>query len=161
MYMLQRNAGGKGPELRVCQVIDVSDPQTVMGNPFETRLKVLVNDGKTEWRLEGLKGMMTIQELPEMGIVVSDSSEQMNAEIENMMKASKQALETMPYHKEVMAKGQQIKELLNPPSEKEVAQAQKIAKLEAGLEEVTTQMKATDGKIDEIVSLLTSMSGKK
>lgn len=160
MYLLQRNAGGKGPELKVCQVIDVGEPQTVMGNPFETRLKVLVNDGTGEWRLEGLKGMMTIQELPEMGIVVSDSKELMSTEVDNMMKASKQALDTMPYHKAVVENGAQIMETLNPPSEKEVAQAQKIARLEDGLNGVTEQIQKTDGKIDSIMRMLTAMNKK-
>ncbi len=65
-----------------------------------------------------------------------------------MLKNSKEALNSIPYHKEVLEKGEELLKELNPEFAKQKAQEEKISNLE-------TKVGGIESKLDNIANLLT------
>jgi hypothetical protein len=76
-------------------------------------------------------------------VVVSDSREAMSAEIEGMMRNSKQIIDSVPYHEKVLVSCDTMLRDLNPNFKKEKEQEEKMSALEGevtGIKETLTEM---------------------
>lgn len=80
--------------------------------------------------------------------VISDDRELISSEIQNMMKTSRDVLNSIPYHKKVIASGEDLLKELNPEFAKQKAQEEKIINLE-------TKVGGIENKLDDITNLLT------
>lgn len=80
-------------------------------------------------------------------VVVSDSKEAMSAEVESLLRNSKQILESVPYHERLITNCDGMLRELNPQFAKEKEQEEKIDALEQ-------RMGHIDGKLEKVLELL-------
>jgi ribosome-associated translation inhibitor RaiA len=80
-------------------------------------------------------------------VVVSESKEAMSAEVEAMLRASNNILESIPYHQKVISNCDIILRELNPQFAKEKEQEEKIGALEE-------RMGNIDDKLNKMFDLL-------
>ena len=79
--------------------------------------------------------------------IFTGSREAMLQAVDNMLQASKKALEQVPFHKSVIVESEKMIEVLNPQYAESKKQARTISDLEK-------RQAATDAKLDSILSIL-------
>lgn len=146
-YILEK---GDEMNLKIGQVVSVSNPQpkyNQFGNPntygvqpeMVVDVKIKVGDETVEF-----KQLNANASIANSGnVVVSDSREAMSAEIEGMMRNSKQIIESVPYHENVLVSCDAMLRDLNPNFKKEKEQEEKMSALEGevtGIKETLTEM---------------------
>lgn len=87
-------------------------------------------------------------------LVVSESREAMSAEVEAMLRHSKEVLDSKDYHEKVVTNCEQMLGVLNPQIAKEKAQEQRIGNLEA-------DMNGMKGTLSNIETMLQRALNKK
>lgn len=121
-----------------------------------TDIKVDVGGKSSEFKQ--LPSNMGIAFYDNGNTIISDDKESISSEIQNMIKNSKEVLDSIPYHEEVIAKGETLLKELNPEFAKQKEQEEKITNLE-------TKVGGIENKLDTITNLLTQAlndsSGKK
>ena len=83
-------------------------------------------------------------------LVISESKEAMSTEVDSMLSISKQILESVDYHKDVIDKCEQILKDLNPQFAKDKLQEEKINNLEeriGGVEDTLGDIKDMLSKV--------------
>ena len=83
-------------------------------------------------------------------LVISESKEAMSTEVDSMLSISKQILESVDYHKDVIDKCEQILKDLNPQFAKDKLQEEKINSLEeriGGVEDTLGDIKDMLSKV--------------
>lgn len=148
LYILE--SSDEGLSLKIGQVISVSNPTPKYSHfgttpAFGTQpemvvdVKVKVGDEEMEF-----KQLAATQSIANSGnVVVSDSREAMDAEVDGRMHTSKAHLDSVPYHEKVLNTGEFVKRELNPQFAKEKAQEEKIDALEGrmgGIEDTLSVM---------------------
>lgn len=125
------------PKLKIGSVVSVSQPMPKYNNTYvpghnytETVVDVVVKVNEEELKFEKLPSNLSIANFGQSGIVVSESKEAMIGEVESMLRNSKNILESVSYHKEVLASCDEIMKELNPQLAKEKEQEEKIIALE-------------------------------
>lgn len=133
-YILEK---GDNLNLKIGQVVSVSNPQPKYP-PFSTTptyttppemvvdIKVKVGEEILEFKQLGCN-----QSLANSGnVIVSDNKESMVAEVEGLLRTSKQIIESLPYHEKVVVSCDTILRELNPQFAKEKEQEEKISELQ-------------------------------
>lgn len=156
-YILDK---GEDVSLKVGQVVSVSNPQprySNFGNPtygaqpdMVVDVKVKVADEVMEFKQ--LNANINIANSGNM--VVSDSKEAMSAEVEGLMRSSKQIIDSISYHEKVVASCDAMLRELNPQFAKEKEQEEKIGALEE-------RMGNIDDKLSAMFDLLSDTLGKR
>lgn len=156
-YILDK---GEDVSLKVGQVVSVSNPQprySNFGNPtygaqpdMVVDVKVKVADEVMEFKQ--LNASINIANSGNM--VVSDSKEAMSAEVEGLMRSSKQIIDSISYHEKVVASCDSMLRELNPQFAKEKEQEEKIGALEE-------RMGNIDDKLSAMFDLLSDTLGKR
>ena len=144
--------------LKIGQVVSVSNPQpkyNQFGTPNygaqpEMVVDVKVKVGEEVMEFKQLGANMNIANSG--NVVVSDSKEAMSAEVEGMMRNSKQIIESIPYHEKVIISCDAMLRDLNPAFAKEKEQEEKMSMLEGEV----TGIKETLG---EMMNMLSSALG--
>lgn len=149
-YVLDK---GENPNLRVGQVVSVSNPQTkypafnngFTPQPMETvvDVKVKLNDEEADFKQLPANGQIA----NDKNLVVSDNKDAMSAEVDAMLRQSKAILESVDYHKRVVESCEGMLQQLNPQIAKEKEQTEKINKLEG-------KVSGIEGKIDKMMGWL-------
>ena len=155
-YVLDK---GENPNLRVGQVVSVSNPQTkypAFNNgfnpqPMETVVDVKVKLGDEEVDFKQLPANGQIAN--DKNLVVSDNKDAMSAEVDAMLRQSKAILESVDYHKRVVDSCEGMLQQLNPQIAKEKEQTEKISKLEG-------KVSGIEGKIDKMMGWLQQTMSK-
>lgn len=144
------------PKLKIGSVVSVSQPTPKYNNSFipnqqygETVVDVVVKVGDEELKFEKLPSNLSIANFGQSGIVVSESKEAMNTEVEGMLRTSKQIIESIPYHEKVVATCDVMLRDLNPTFKKEKEQEEKIGLLE----QKVTGMEGTLSDIREMLNI--------
>lgn len=149
-YVLQK---GENPELKMGQVVSVSNPQPkygqyvpgqTYGQNMETVVDVSVKVGEETIDFKQLPANLSIANFGANGVVVSESREAMNAEVESMLRISRGVIESVPYHEKVISSCDAMLRELNPQLAKEKEQEEKIGVLEqkvSGVENTLTDIK--------------------
>lgn len=121
-----------------------------------TDIKVDVGGKSSEFKQ--LPSNMGIAFYDNGNTIISDDKESISSEIQNMIKNSKEVLDSIPYHEEVITNGETLLKELNPEFAKQKEQEEKITNLE-------TKVGGIENKLDTITNLLTQAlndsSGKK
>ena len=149
-YVLEKNDDIK---LKVGQVVNVSNPQpkysqfqtSMPYNQQEMVVDVKVKLGDETVEFKQLPATLSISD--NNSVVVSESKEAMSAEVEAMLRASNNILESIPYHQKVIANCDIILRELNPQFAKEKEQEEKIGALEE-------RMGNIDDKLNKMFDLL-------
>ena len=155
-YVLDK---GENPNLKIGQVISVSNPQTrypsfnngFTPQPMETvvDVKVKLNDEEVDFKQLPANGQIA----NDKNLVVSDNKEAMSAEVDAMLRQSKAILESVDYHERVVKSCEGMLLQLNPHIAKEKEQAEKISKLEG-------KVSGMEGKLDKMMGLLEQVANK-
>lgn len=149
------------PKLKIGSVVSVSQPMPKYNNTYvpghnytETVVDVVVKVNEEELKFEKLPSNLSIANFGQSGIVVSESKEAMNGEVESMLRNSKNIIESVPYHKDVLIACDEMMKELNPQLAKEKEQEQKIAMLE-------NRMGGMESTLQDIHKLLNSALNNK
>lgn len=145
-YILEKE---NGLSLKIGQVVSVSNPQPVFGQPYgsEQFVDVVVKvDGQT-MEFKKLPAQLSIADSGKGGVVVSDNKEMMNTEVESMMQSSRQLLDKVDYHKKVVQDCNDILKALNPTLAKEQERDEDIVKLKS-------KIGGLEDKMDKILNIL-------
>ena len=150
---------GENPNLRIGQVVSVSNPQTrypsfnngFTPQPMETVVDVKVKLGDDEVDFKKLPANGQIAN--DKNLVVSDNKEAMSAEVDAMLRQSKAILESVDYHERVVKSCEGMLQQLNPQIAKEKEQTEKINKLEG-------KVSGIEGKIDKMMGWLQQTMSK-
>lgn len=155
-YVLDK---GENPNLRVGQVVSVSNPQTkypafnngFTPQPMETvvDVKVKLNDEEVDFKQLPANGQIA----NDKNLVVSDNKDAMSAEVDAMLRQSKAILESVDYHNRVVESCEGMLQQLNPQIAKEKEQTEKISKLEG-------KVSGIEGKIDKMMGWLQQTMSK-
>lgn len=156
LYVLDK---GENPNLRIGQVISVSNPQTkyptfnngFTPQPMETVVDVRVKLGDEEVDFKQLPANGQIAN--DKNLVVSDNKDAMSAEVDAMLRQSKAILESVDYNKRVVESCEGMLQQLNPQIAKEKEQTEKINKLEG-------KVSGIEGKIDKMMGWLQQTMSK-
>ena len=155
-YVLDK---GENPNLRIGQVVSVSNPQTkypafnngFTPQPMETvvDVKVKLDDEEVDFKQLPANGQIA----NDKNLVVSDNKDAMSAEVDAMLRQSKTVLESVDYHKRVVDSCEGMLQQLNPQIAKEKEQTEKINKLEG-------KVSGIEGKIDKMMGWLQQTMSK-
>ena len=155
-YVLDK---GENPNLRIGQVVSVSNPQTkyptfnngFTPQPMETvvDVKVKINDEEVDFKQLPANGQIA----NDKNLVVSDNRDAMSAEVDAMLRQSKAILESVDYNKRVVESCEGMLQQLNPQIAKEKEQTEKINKLEG-------KVSGIEGKIDKMMGWLQQTMSK-
>ena len=157
-YVLEK---GEDLKLKVGQVESVSNPQPkynqyITSQPFsqpETTVDVKVKIGDEVVDFKQLPSNLSIANFGQNGVVVSESKEAMSAEVESMLRTSRNIIESLPYHERVIQSCDAILRELNPQFAKEKAQEEKIGMLEE-------RMGGIEGTLNDMMGMLSKALGK-
>lgn len=155
-YVLDK---GENPNLRIGQVVSVSNPQTKYPSfnngftpqPMETVVDVKVKLGDEEVDFKQLPANGQIAN--DKNLVVSDNKDAMSAEVDAMLRQSRAILESVDYNKRVVESCEGMLQHLNPQIAKEKEQTEKINKLEG-------KVSGIEGKIDKMMGWLQQTMSK-
>ncbi len=155
-YVLDK---GENPNLRIGQVVSVSNPQTkyptfnngFTPQPMETVVDVKVKLGDEEVDFKQLPANGQIAN--DKNLVVSENKDAMSAEVDAMLRQSKEILESVDYNKRVVESCEGMLQQLNPQIAKEKEQTEKINKLEG-------KVSGIEGKIDKMMGWLQQTMSK-
>ena len=155
LYVLEKTANGA--KLRIAQVDTISNPTPRYGQMAQygggTDMVVDVRARVGEEAME-LKQLSSAQSIANSGaMVISDSKEVMSAEVDTLMRTSKQVLESITYHEKVLADCEAMMRELNPQLAKEKEQEEKIDALES-------KMGNIEGTLNKIQTMLVNLSTK-
>lgn len=151
-YILEKE---NGLNLKIGQVVSVSNPQPVFGQPYgsEQYVDIVVKvDGQT-MEFKKLPATLSIADSGKGGVVVSDNKEVMNNEVESMLQSSQQLLDKVDYHQKVVTDCNNILKVLNPSLAKEQERDEDINKLKS-------KIGGLEDKMDKILTILSQDGAK-
>lgn len=151
LYILNK---GENPSLTVGQVLNVTPPRPkvntqFMPNPMQMEQVIDINvkvgdDTKT---FSGVNTALSIVDTGANNYVISDDKQAITNEIEAFGTLSQNALNSVPYHKKVVAACKQMMLELNPNLQKEAERDSEISKMKGEM----TEMRQT---ISDLANLL-------
>lgn len=159
-YVLEKkNVQDEGEKicLKIGQVVSVSNPQpkyptTYQFNPQGMDMTVNVSVKFPNEQIE-------FKELPANGqianfenLVVSESREAIDSEVDALFRTSKDVVDSEPYHKQVMKDCNKIRSILNPQIAKDKQQEEDIKALK-------NEMSGVKGTLSDIQSMLSKALG--
>ena len=117
-------------------IIETVSPQrsrtgSFYGQPMDMIVDIRVNIDGTSQEFKNIPASLSIAN--DGNIVISETKEAMSTEVDSMLSISKQILESIDYHKDVIEKSEQILKDLNPQFAKDKLQEEKINSLESRL----------------------------
>ena len=115
-------------------IIETVSPQrsrtgSFYGQPMDMIVDIRVNIDGTSQEFKNIPASLSIAN--DGNIVISETKEAMSTEVDSMLSISKQILESIDYHKDVIEKCEQILKDLNPQFAKDKFQEEKINSLES------------------------------
>lgn len=150
IYVLEKKHGdGERLSLRIGQVLAVSNPQPKYQQNYqlgaqgmETTVDITVKFQDEQMEFKQLPSTAQIANCGDL--VVSESHDAIDAEVQAMYRTSKEIVESEAYHRQMMEDCIKIRSILNPQIAKEREQAEKITKLESkvsGMEDTLSDIK--------------------
>ena len=140
LYILNK---GEEPSLKVGQVLSVTPPRPkvntqFMPNPMQMEqvIDITVKVGDDTKTFSGVNTALSIVDTGANNYVISDDKQAITNEIEAFGTLSQNALNSIPYHKRVVAACKQMMMELNPSMQKEADRDAKIGNLERELAEM-------------------------
>ena len=130
IYILDK----KGAPVLKKGIIETVSPQrsrtgSFYGQPMDMIVDIRVNIDGTSQEFKNIPANLSIAN--DGNIVISETKEAMSTEVDSMLSISKQILESVDYHKDVIEKCEQILKDLNPQFAKDKLQEEKINSLES------------------------------
>lgn len=156
-YILEK---GENAKVKIGQVESVSNPTpkyntsfTPSYNPVEMVVDVKVRLDDESLEFKQLPSNMSIYNYNQNGVVVSDSKEAINSEIEAMLKNSQKHIDDTPYHERNVENCKEMLKMLNPQFAKEEEQQKRIGDIES-------KMNSIESSINRIQDMLMGFANK-
>lgn len=147
-YILEKE---NEPKLKIGQVISVSNPQSIYGQPYgqstDSFVDITVKVDNEIMEFKKLPASASIADSGQNGVIVSDNKEVMNNEVESMLQSSESTLDKIGYHKKVVENCNQILRMLNPRLAKEKERDEDITNLK-------NKIGGLEDKMDRILGIL-------
>ena len=149
-YILEK---GESPKLRVGYVVSVSTPQPKYNTNYqhfgnmESTVDITVKIGDEQQEFKQVPSSLSIASFNTNNVVISETKEAMSQEVESILKASKQIIESIPYHEKAIVACEDMLKELNPQFAKQKDQEEKINNLE-------TKVGGIESKLDDICTML-------
>ena len=123
----------KGSPVLKKGIIESVSPQrsksgSFYGQPLDMVVDIVVNVDGSKEEFKNIPASLNIAN--DGNLVISESKEAMSTEVDSMLSISKQILESVDYHKEVIDRCEYILKDLNPQFAKDKLQEEKINSLE-------------------------------
>lgn len=146
LYILNK----KERNLTIGEVAEVSAPTQQFGTTYQNGflappksfVDISVNVNGEIINLQGLPADVTIADFGGTGMVVSESRDQMNSELDAFEATSAKALSEEEMHRDIVAKCKEMRAILNPQIAKEVKQAKEIEGIKAEITEIKSLLQA-------------------
>ena len=162
IYVLEKKQGdGERLSLRIGQVLSVSNPQPkyqpnyhLGAQGMETTVDITVKFQDEQMEFKQLPSTAQIANCGDL--VLSESHDAIDAEVQAMYRTSKEIVESESYHRQMMEDCIKIRSILNPQIAKEREQAEKITKLESkvsGMEDTLSDIKGMLSKALSVKSV--------
>lgn len=150
IYVLEKKHGdGERLSMKIGQVLSVSNPQPKYQQNYqlgaqgmETTVDITVKFQDEQMEFKQLPSTAQIANCGDL--VLSESHDAIDAEVQAMYRTSKEIVESEAYHRQMMEDCIKIRSILNPQIAKEREQAEKITKLESkvsGMEDTLSDIK--------------------
>lgn len=156
IYLLHRNEA----KVEIGEVVGVSMPQPMFSHSYQSG-QYLPPKNVVDIQVSINGNMINLQKLPadatiadDNGMVVSESRDAILTEIDILKKNSQKMLESMDYHKDIVAKCNALCAELNPHLKKEAEQAKEMNVLKDQVSNLRDDMV-------DIKSMLTKVLNKK
>lgn len=140
IYILNK---GENPSLNIGQVLNVTAPRAKVGSQFmpnpmqvEQVVDINVKVGEDTKTFSNVSTHLSVVDTGAGGYVISDDKSAITNEVEAFGTNSQNALNSIPYHKKVVAACKQMMVDLNPSLQKEAERDTKISNLEKELAEI-------------------------
>lgn len=148
LYILDKS---NKPTLKIGQVVSTSSPNYFNNiNPY-IDVTVIIDGSNAEIKKLPANLSITTSE-SDSNLVVSESRELMCTEVENMIKNSKQIVESIDYHKSVIESGEEMLAKLNPNIAKQKEQENRISNLETSVGDVKSDVKDIKTMLSELLN---------
>lgn len=139
LYILDKS---NTPRLYTGQIVSTSSTQPMFNNPLSSTVDIFVKvDGK-DMEFKQIPSNLSIANSGNM--VIAENRDAMCQEVENMLRSSRQIIESVPYHNDIISSCDEMLKVLNPQFAKEKAQEEKIGLLEnkvSGMENTLSDIK--------------------
>lgn len=122
---------GDDIQFKTGHVQTVSVPQPVFGQPFgspNSTIDIVASIEGDTAKFNGIPANLSVANLG--NVVICDTREAMDAEVENLQRESERIVESTEYHRKRAKRCTEIRKELNPQFEKEKKQEERIMKLE-------------------------------
>ena len=136
--------GGENPGLKIGIVQSKTEPQPKFGQPAysltpETTIDIVVKyDDGTSSEFKQVPSQMSIANFGQ--VVIAETKELMNSEVDAWITASRNAMSQIPYHQKVLEVGEKIQCQLNPQLAREKETVGRVEKLEKKLDNIETML---------------------
>ena len=145
VYILEK---GSPAVLKIGQVVTSTSPVTTYPYLQQNTVDIVVKVDDSTQEFKQLPSQLSIANYNNGNTIVSESRDLMCQEVETMIRNSKQIIDSVPYHEEIIKSGESMLKDLSPQYAKQKDQEDKINNLE-------TKVGGIEDKIDSIYSLLT------
>lgn len=123
IYILDKN---NTPTLKVGQVVNISTPQFYGINQT---VDITVNANGETIDFKKIPANLSVANIN--NVIISENQDSLVIEVESMIRNSKEIVDNIDYHKNIITIGEDILKQLNPKFAKEKEQEEKITKLES------------------------------
>ena len=136
------------PVLEIGSVISVSNPvpkyqmQPIFGPTQEMVVDIVAKVNDEDVTYQKIPANADIADFNNGGVVISDNKEAMNSEILSLKKKSMDIINSVDYHKDIVAGCEKMLSDLNPEFAEKQAQQQEINGLKSQMEQMTKNMAA-------------------
>lgn len=146
---------GKIPELKTGSVVSVSSPRPKQGVQFPpvNVVDITVRFDEEQVVFKDVEASKSITPYGNNGVVISESREAMAGEVDAMLRSSQLILDSIDYHKGVVASCDGILKGLNPQYAKNKENEERLA----GMEDKIT---ALGKNMEEMMTIVRSLSTK-
>lgn len=159
VYILHR---GEKPKCSIGNVVGVSNPVPKFPNNFnmyqqpqEMVVDIKVKCGESTLEFQKLPANNTVADLNQSNesLFISTNRDAVNMEIENMLRQSREIVDSVSYHKSIIGECEKMLKNLNPEFAKSEEQEEKIKQLTQIIEEQKKRIEKLP-TLDEIRNLL-------
>ena len=144
LYVLSK---GESPSLNIGQVLNVSAPRPKIGGQFmpnpmqnETVVDINVKVGDDTKTFANVSANLNLVDTGDGGYVISDDKSAISNEVERLGALSQNVLDSVNYHKKMVASCKQMMLSLNPSLKKESERDEEIANLRKDFAEMKNMM---------------------
>lgn len=159
VYLLDK---GENPSLKIGQVTATTQPKpkyptaNFIPNPagVEQVMEITVKAGEDTYVFNNINPTQTIVDTGTNHLVISDDRNAIAAEVDAFDTNSRKALESIPYHKRVVAACEKMRYELNPSLQKEAERDKELNALRSEVASFRNEVATLKDGIGEIASLL-------